>query len=138
MTVTLPYSDASIISAKLGDSSLLFNKAKAVRGYDVTVPMEKMGKMDAGQREIDLVWTMPLDKLEKAPYGYRAELAGLIPVGMYKLTIVLDEGCGYVFSKDPSRSEFMAFYQDGVGETSQEPKSYFGSCGIPVKPVNQQ
>jgi outer membrane lipoprotein-sorting protein len=138
MTVTLPYSDASIISAKFGDSSLSFNKAKAVRGYDVTVPMEKMDKMDAGQREIDLVWTMPLDKLEKAPYGYRAELAGLIPVSMYKLTIVLDEGCGYVFSKDPSRSEFLAFYQDGVGEPSSEPKSYFGSCGIPVKPVNQQ
>jgi len=136
MTVTLPYNDASIISAKLGDSSLSFDKAKAVRGYDVTVP--NMEKMDAGQREIDLVWTMPLDKLEKAPYGYRAELAGLIPVSMYKLTIVLDKGCGYVFSKDPSRSEFMAFSQDPVGWTSQEPKSYFGSCGIPVKPVNQQ
>jgi outer membrane lipoprotein-sorting protein len=138
MTLTLPYSDASIISAKQGDSSLSFNKAKTVRGYDITVPVEKMGELDAGQREISLVWTMPLDKLEKAPYGYRAELAGLIPVSMYKLTIVLDEGCGYVFSKDPSRSEFMAFYQDGVGETSWEPKSYFGSCGIPVKPVNQQ
>jgi outer membrane lipoprotein-sorting protein len=138
MTVTLPYSDASIISAKLGDSSLSFNKAKAVRGYDVTVPVEKMGKMDAGQREIDIVWTMSLDKLEKASYGYRAELAGLIPVSIYKLTIVLDEGCGYVFSKDPSRREFMAFYQDSVGETSKEPKSYFGSCGIPIKPVNQQ
>ena len=138
MTVTLPYSDASIISAKFGDSSLSFDKAKAVRGYNVTVPVEKMGKMDAGQREIDLVWTMPLDKLEKAPYGYRAELAGLIPVSIYKLTIVLDKGCGYVFSKDPSRSEFMAFYRDGVGEPSSEPKSYFGSCGIPVKPVNQQ
>ena len=136
MTVTLPYSDASIISAKLGDSSLSFDKAKAVRGYDVTVP--NMEKMDAGQREINLVWTMPLDKLEKAPYGYRAELAGLIPVRLYNLTIVLDKGCGYVLSKDPSRSEFLAFYQDPFGETSLEPKSYFGSCGIPVKPVNQQ
>ena len=81
---------------------------------------------------------MPLDKLEKAPYGYRAELAGLIPVRLYNLTIVLDKGCGYVLSKDPSRSEFLAFYQDPFGETSLEPKSYFGSCGIPVKPVNQQ
>jgi outer membrane lipoprotein-sorting protein len=138
MTVTLPYSDASIISAKLGDSPLSFNKAKAVREYNVTVPVEKMGKIDAGQREIDIVWTMPLDKLEKAPYGYRAELAGLIPVSMYKLTVVLDKGCGYVFSKDPSRSEYLAFYQDPFGETIQEPKSYFGSCGIPIKPVNQQ
>jgi hypothetical protein len=57
---------------------------------------------------------------------------------MYKLTIVLDKGCGYVFSKDPSRSEFMAFYQDPFEETSKEPKSYFGSCGIPIEPVNPQ
>jgi hypothetical protein len=100
--------------------------------------VEKMGKINAGQREIDIVWTMPLDKLEKAPYGYRAELAGLIPVIFYSLTIVLDKGCGYVFSKDPSRSEFLAFSQDPVRETILEPKSYFGSCGIAIKPIEKQ
>ncbi len=135
MTVTLPYSDASIVSVKRGDETLSFTKAKTARGYDITIP--SLDTMDIEHREVNLIWTMPLDKLEKASYGYRAELAGLIPVSMYKLSIVLDEGCGYVFSKDPSRREFMAFYKDNVGETNQEAQSYFGSCGIPVKPADK-
>jgi hypothetical protein len=139
MTIALPYSDANIVSVTLDGSPVSFNKTKWMRRYDVNLPT---GKMDAGRTDINFVWTMPLDKLEKASYGYRAELAGLIPVGSYSLTIVLDEGCGYVFSeqfsKEPSKPSLLVFSWDTVGEKSQEPKIYFGSCGIPIRPKNKQ
>jgi hypothetical protein len=136
MTVTLPYNNASIVSVKRGDESLSFTKSGTAHGYDITIP--SLETMDIEHREVNLIWTMPLDKLQKSSNGYRAELAGLIPVDRYKLSIVLDDGCGYVFSMDPSRSEFMAFYQDPEGETNKEPKSYFGSCGIPIELKNKQ
>jgi hypothetical protein len=145
MTVTLPYSDANIVSVTLGDLSLPFNKSKWLRRFDVNLPI---GKMNIGLTDINFVWTMPLDKLEKASYGYRAELAGLIPVGSYSLTIALDKGCGYVFSEEfseePSKPTLLVFAsgdtwvpRDTIGETIQEPKSYFGSCGIPIEPEDK-
>jgi outer membrane lipoprotein-sorting protein len=135
MTLKLPYGDANLITAKLGDSPLQFKKTRWAGQYDVNLPLEKM---NAGQTDVNFVWIMPLDKLEKVSYGYRAELAGLIPVGSYKLTIVLDDRCGYIFSEDSSKREFLVFSWDTVGEISSEPKSYFGSCGIPINPAEKQ
>jgi hypothetical protein len=89
--------------------------------------------MNAGRTDINFVWSMPLEKLEKASYGYRAELAGLIPVGSYKLTIVLNDGCGYVFLDDPNQSQLLVFNSGPI----DVPKWYFGSCGIPIKPADK-
>jgi hypothetical protein len=134
MTIAVPYSEASIVSVTLDGSQVPFNKSKWMRRYDVNLPVEKI---DAGLTDINIVWTMPLDRLEKASYGYRAELAGLIPLSSYSLTIILDEGCGYVFSDEfsevPSKPTLLVF-----SDTVSEPKTYFGSCGIPVKPSNQK
>jgi hypothetical protein len=129
MTVALPYGDADILSVKLGDLPLTFHKSQWSRRYDVNIPAEKI---NAGQIEMNLLWSIPLDKLEKASYGYRAELASLIPTSGYKLTIVLDPDCGYLFADEPSKTELLVFSRDTTDKPDSEPKTYFGSCAIPV------
>lgn len=129
MPVTLPYGDAILESATLADTSLMFSQTASGR-YDVNLPLDKM---QAGQTEIKFVWTIPLSTLQKTQEMFRTELASLIPVGSYKLTILLDEGCGFVSMEDPNQSQLVPFSWG-----SDEPKSYFGSCGIAVRPQDNQ
>ena len=80
---------------------------------------------------------MPIDKLEKTSDGYGTNLVSLLPVTSYKLTIVLEPACGYVFSFDHSKQQLTVFSWDTVGEKSTEPKTFFGSWGsLSPKPAD--
>ncbi len=129
MPIKLPYGDAVLESANLGDETLSFRKMAAGR-YDVNLPLDKI---QTGTTEVEFVWAFSLSTLQKTQEMFRTELASLIPVGSFKLTVVLDEGCGYVFSENPSKREFVPFRW-----STDEPKDYFGSCGILIKPENKQ
>jgi hypothetical protein len=128
MPVKLPYGDAALESATLADVPLTFAQTAPGR-YDVNLPLEKM---QAGTTEIEFVWTLLLSTLPKTQEMFRTELASLIPVGSFKLTVVLDEGCGFVSVKDPNQQQVVPFSW-GV----DEPKSYFGSCCIPIRSENK-
>ena len=130
MPVKLPYTDAILESATLGDVSMKFNQTGPGK-YAVELPLEKML---AGETEIKFVWSLPLNKLEKTNDGFRTKLAGLIPVAAYKLSIVLDDGCGFEYSQEPAKREFVPF----TGMSAEEPKDNFGSCGIPIRPIDKQ
>jgi hypothetical protein len=127
MPVKLPYGDAVLESANLADTPLAFTQTAPGR-YEVNLPLDKM---QTGETEIEFVWTLPLSTLPRTQEMFRTELASLIPVGSYKLTVALDEGCGFVSVEDPNQSQVVPFSWG-----ADEPKSYFGSCGIGVRPKN--
>lgn len=128
MPVKLPYGAAQLQSVTLA-GELLDTEQTGPGRYDVTLDMDKL---QAGETKIEFVWTMPLDSLQKTQEMFRTELAAMIPVVSFKLTIVLDDNCGYVFSEDPSQWKFVPFSWN-----SDAPKSYFGSCGVPIEPTEQ-
>ena len=127
MPVKLPYGDAVLQSANLADVPLAFTQTAPGR-YDVNLQLDKM---QSGETEIEFVWILPFDSLQKTHEMLRTELASLIPVGSFKLTIVLDEGCGFVSIEDPNQPQVVPFSWG-----ADEPKSYFGFCGIAIRPKN--
>ena len=129
MPVKMLYEKCQLESVTLGDTLLRTEKIDPAR-YEVQLDMDMLS---AGDTTMEFAWTMPLDTIAKTRRGYRTELAALLWVGSYKLTIVLDEGCGYISIEDPNQSQFVPFSVGG-----DEPKLYFGSCSIAIKPVDEQ
>lgn len=130
MPIKLPYTEAVLESATLGDISLKFNQTEPGK-YVVVLPLEKMG---VGETEIKFVWSLPLNILEKTQEGFRTNLSSLIPVAAYKLTIILDDGCGFENSREPAKREFVPF----TGMSPEEPKDYFGSCCISITKTSEK
>jgi hypothetical protein len=125
MSITLPYSSGTVQSVTLAKEPVLFTQ-KGDGQYQLQLPLEKLL---ASHTNIHCKWTLSLDQLEKADYGYQVTLRGLIPVSSYKLTVALAPDCGLEFSKDPSQKQWVPFTGNSLGS----PATRFGSCGIEVR-----
>jgi hypothetical protein len=124
VAITLPYSSGTLKSVTLADESVPFTQ-KGDGRYELQLPLEKLL---AGHTNLCCKWTLSLDQLEKADYGYRVTLQSLIPVDSYKLTVTLAPDCGFEYSRDPSRTQWVPFTGN-----SESPGTQFGSCGIEVR-----
>jgi hypothetical protein len=126
MPVCLPHVTGKLQSAKIGNTELPFvdlGKGK----YELTLPA---GWAALNNKTIEIVWTIPLNSLKQGENGFRANLSGLILLTSYSLTIILEDGCGYVsWGKDPSVRQVPAFNCIG----SVKPTRHFGSCGFAIK-----
>jgi hypothetical protein len=118
MSIELPYTKSVLESATADGQSVHFRDL-GEGTYELELPISPT--------VLECVWSMPLNDLEIAEYGYRAELQSLVTAKFYSLTIVLDEGCPLEFSGDTSNRRLLVFYDD------EETQIYYGSCGIPVK-----
>jgi hypothetical protein len=94
VAITLPYSSGTLKSVTLADEPVPFTQ-KGDGRYELQLPLEKLL---AGHTNLCCKWTLSLDQLEKADYGYRVKLQSLIPVDSYKLTVALAPDCGLEFS----------------------------------------
>jgi hypothetical protein len=125
MSIILPYSSGAVQSVTLAEEPVSFAQ-KGGGQYQLQLPLEKLL---AGHTNIRCRWTLSLNQLEKADYGYQVTLQSLIPVVSYKLTVALTPDCGLEFSKDPSRKQWVPFTGNSLGS----PGTRFGSCGIEVR-----
>jgi len=125
MSITLPYSSGTVQSVTVAKEPVPFTQ-KGDGQYQLQLPLEKLL---AGHTNIRCRWTLSLNQLKKADYGYQVTLQSLIPVVSYKLTVALAPDCGLEFSKDPSRKQWVPFTGNSLGS----PGTRFGSCGIEVR-----
>jgi hypothetical protein len=123
LPIQLPYPTATLVEVKHGGRSIEFAHVKNGE-YNLQVPWQKLQQ---GDRQIECVWTMPLDTLEKVDYGFRTVLESLIPVIDYRLTVELSDDCGWVFSDHPDQRNAMPFRCNGMTN------DVFGSCGIKIQ-----
>ena len=125
--IVLPYESGHLQSVTRGAEPLQYHQIQPGR-YEIELPLDKILE---GQTNIECVWRLPLEMLEKSTdYGYMAKLQCLIPVTFYKLTVVLEPDCNFVFSKDPSRRESVPF----SANTAASAKTDWGACGIGIQP----
>jgi hypothetical protein len=129
MYIRLPYSEAVLESVKLNDEEVPF--AHLIRDrYEVTLPQDKL---DQGETNLTFDWVVNMDAIEKADLGYWIKLQGLIPVMHFKLTIALEEDCGFQFSdkyvSDPSVRTLDSFTSSEMSSARME----LGACRLPVK-----
>ena len=82
------------------------------------------------EKKIEIVWTLPLEKLEKDDWVYQTVLRSLIPVHSYSLTTILEEDCGFEYTKEPSKRRFVPFTW-----TSFKAKRDFGSSGLTIQKI---
>lgn len=127
MSITLPYSSGAVQSVTLAKEPVPFTQ-KGDDRYELQLPLDKLL---AGHTNIRCKWTLSLDQLEKADYGYRVKLQSLIPVVSYKLTVALTPDCNLEYSRNPSRTQWVPFTGN-----SESPGTRFGSCGIEVRKCN--
>lgn len=124
MEITLPYTSGVVESATFGDTEL--------QSYDTTEGSYKLQLpqdwISLAEKKIKVVWTLPLETLEKADWGYKTVLRSLIRVHSYSLTTVLEADCGYEHTKDPSKRKFVPFKWN-----SHKAKQNFGSCGLTIQ-----
>ncbi len=130
--IKLPYSDAALESVRLDDVEIPFTHL--VRNqYGISLPPDKLGQ---NEMNIKCSWAVNMAALEKADFGYRLKLQGLIPVTGFKLTAVLEENCGFEFSakyaSDPSVRSLNLFTRNDTAPAGME----FGTCRLPVNKGN--
>lgn len=124
VTVALPYPTGEITSVTAEDRSLEFAKLDW-RRYEVEMPI---GSYPWRPPEIIVTWEFPADSLAPVDGGYRTSLSALLPVGSYRLELVLDEESGYRVVGDPERQRLAPF----SSETRFE-RTFFGSCHLLVQ-----
>jgi len=126
--IKLPYSDAALESVRLDDEEIPFTHL-VKNQYGISLPPDKRGQ---SEMNIKCSWAVNMDALEKADFGYRLKLQGLIPVTGFKLTAVLEENCGFEFpakyASDPSVRSLNLFTRNDTAPAGME----FGTCGLPV------
>ena len=124
MPIALPYEAGKLQSAKIGANELLY-KDLGKGKYELTLPANwtSLGKT------VEVVWTMPLNGLDRAGTDFRTTLRGLVPATYYSLEVILDEGCGYEFTKPfEGQKKARPFFA-----SSPNSVDCFGSCGLALK-----
>lgn len=125
MPICLPYAAAVLQSARIGPDTLEVKTLGEGR-YELMLPARRTAQ-DSGT--IEIVWTMPLDRLERHGTHFRANLRGLVPVHYYSLDVILDEGCGYEMTPPfAGRRQGRPFYGN-----SHKPTTSFGSCSLCIQ-----
>jgi hypothetical protein len=124
IVICLPYAVGKLQSAKINEDELQYNDLGKGK-YELTLPVNWTG---SDKKTIEVVWTIPLDSLERGAGGFRAELSGLIPLTSYSLDLVLEDGCGYENMQDASLRQTHHF-------SCSVPKAmkHFGSCGLMIQ-----
>ena len=125
MPIILPYPSATLQSATCAEEPIKFSIIDQGH-YELDLPLDQLS---SGETNIECIWTVSLDKLEKVDYGYRTVLRSLIPATSYKLTIILEPDCNFQHTQDPSKRRFVPFSWG----SAVPPKIYFGSCGITIQ-----
>jgi len=124
INITLPYENATLISATLGETALPFEKENVV-----DFRFFPDGQLLAnGEHIVNLIWEFPLNNLELADYGYVAPLQSFVPITSYKLHVTLEPNCNWIFKKNPDQLKMTPF-TISMGE----PKTTFGTCGLAIK-----
>jgi len=124
MEITLPYASGVVESATFVDTELQY--------YDITEGKYKLQLpkdwISLSEKKIEVVWTLPLETLAKVDWGYQTVLRSLIPVHSYSLTVILEEDCGFEYTKEPSKLEFVPFTWN-----YDKAQRHFGSCGLIIQ-----
>ncbi|MCK5565104.1 MAG: hypothetical protein KAJ07_07635 [Planctomycetes bacterium] len=124
MPIILPYKQGKIVSVTINDQAVEVREPKSCQ-YEIDIPL-----LDGQNVNIECIWTMPLDTLEKVDYGFRTKLQGLIYITSYKLSIVIDPDCGYENTNDPASDTLVPFFGNW-----DDPKMSPGSCGIMITEI---
>ena len=127
MEITLPYASGVAESVTFGDTELQYDDITEGK-YKLQLPQEWISFPG---KKIEVVWTLPLETLEKVDWGYRTVLRSLIPVHSYSLTAILEADCSFEYTKEPSKREFVPF----TWNSPHKPKQNFGSCGLTIQQV---
>ena len=126
MEITLPYASGVVESVTLDDTELQYYDITEGK-YKLQLPQEWFS---LPEKKIEVVWTLPLETLEKVDWGYQTVLRSLIPVHSYSLTVVLEANCGFECTKEPSKRKFVPFTWN-----SNKAKRDFGSCGLTIQKI---
>ena len=129
--VVLAYPGGELTAASCGGEPIRFYGVSEGR-HKLELPM---AKLHAGETEIRCTWEFPLRDLRMPEGEYRCPLASLIPVTSYRLAIMLDPGCGLRHAEDASKQRWTPFTWNTGGP---EPKSQFGTCGLPLSLRHEQ
>ncbi len=124
MEITLPYTSGVVESAAFGETELQYYGITQGE-YRLELPQEWFS---LPQKKIEIVWTLPLETLEKVDRGYQIILRSLIPVHSYSLTAILETGCGFEYTEDPSKRKFVPFTW-----ISHKAKRDFSSSGLLIQ-----
>jgi hypothetical protein len=128
MYIKLPYSEAMLKSVTVDGKSVPFSGVTE-DGYELELPASNLAE---DLTCIECIWNLPLEALTKVDNGYRVRLQGLIPVEGFELTAVLDPGCGFEHSKNPSKTQMNLFKT--VGQLSMSDNA---SCLLSIRSSNQ-
>jgi len=126
MEITLPYASGVMESATFGDTELQYDDITKGK-YKLELPQDWIS---LAEKKIEIVWTLPLETLEKVDLDYQTVLRSLISVYSYSLTTVLEADNGFEYTKDPSKQEFVPFTWN-----SHKANRDFGSCGLTIQKV---
>jgi hypothetical protein len=130
MPIALPYPSGKLQSAKLRGRELQYKDSGKGR-YELTLPE---GWASSGKPTFEFVWTMPLDGLERDAKDFRAILSSVIPVCDYSLDVILDEGCGYEFTKPFANLQRSRPF-NGSAPT---PVKSFGTCNLSIRKAEKK
>ncbi len=121
--ITLPYVDAELNAAMFNGEQLEYETMEQAR-YELMLP-EGWGTVE--KKKLGVEWTVSLDSLPTSEKGYRTTLRGLIPVEFLSLTLSLEEGCGFEFTKHPEKQQMQLF-----SGAMQYDKPFNASCGLAI------
>jgi len=124
MYIKFPYTAGTLVSASV-DSAEIVSSQVAKGRYELELPSDNMLH---GSAEIKCIWTMPLETLTRVKNGYRIRLQGLIPVEGFRLTAVLEPGCGFEYTKHPSQDRMTLFETTKLLAITGS-----ASCGLPIR-----
>ena len=124
--ITLPYASGVVKSVTFGDTELQYYDIKYGK-HRIELPQQWTSLLE---KNIEVVWALPLEILEKVDWGYKTVLRSLIPVHSYSLTVILEEDCGFEYKKEPSKKQFVPFTWN-----SRKANWDFGSCGFTIQRI---
>jgi len=125
--IALPYKSGKLQEVTMGGAPVVFRQVEGGQ-YELEMPPARLSEAET---KIQCRWTLSVDALERARYGYRAVLKSLIPVISYKLTVSLGPQSNYEYTKAPEQQSFTPFSWN-----SKSPNMHFGSCGLPMQKRN--
>jgi len=125
--IALPYKSGKLHKVTMGGAPIAFRQVKDGQ-YELEVAPARLSETET---KMQCRWTLSLNALERANYGYRAVLKSLIPVVSYKLTVSLGPESNYEYTKAPEQQSFTPFSCN-----SKSPNMHFGSCGLLMQKRN--
>lgn len=124
INVTLPYATGELQTVQANQQDVSFAETRNGQ-YQLDLPQDLF---TSDRPTLELTWTFPFSSLEHSADGYRAKLQTVIPATSFKMEFVLDPGCGFVRTDDPSLTRMRHF-----NWTNETPKMQMGSVGMMIR-----